>query len=302
MEKLLQQLLKNKYPFTATQQRYLQILSPSEFSLLKDNDIIVDNGYLKSILCDLCQETHPLNFSKTNDPQVYCSEENAVVEVKKDNIIKYRLYHDKLIYFLLRSLAKQNMIVEKEKDALWFIGKIMIERQYFHTFFYLSKSTSLTIDTLSPYSIVIYLGDNCIKENFMVFLSLSDITNASPSIDIGTIKDYVSRHIRFVELTDDSRVLLHKKEIASLACPSAPYFFFEYLFKNYGLWKTNEEIYIYVKNKMTQAQDKEYNLDNPNEFSKTMVRQIKNISKNKSMITKIIENNKKTGYRLKNPN
>ena len=51
---------------------------------------------------------------------------------------------------------------------------------------------------------------------------------------------------------------------------------------------------------MTEATGKEYEFENLLDFSKTMVREIKRIS-DKKTIASIIQNNKKTAYRINNP-
>jgi|GEM_PF-6873220 len=303
MEKLLQQLSKTKLPFIATEQRYLQILSPSEFKQLLDREIIADNGYLKSTFCELCQSVHSINYNYKHDPQIYCSEENAVINIKRSELIKYRLFHDKLISYLFRSSTnKQPLVREKQENTLWFVGKNTFNKQSFHTYFYLNKSTQINIDSLLPYNIIIYLGDNYIEDGCRIFLSLSDVISRSFSIDMATIKNYISQNLHFVELSNDGRVLVYKKVIASIPLQSAQYFFFKYLYQNYGEWKDNKEIYSYVSSEMASVNNQpSWHTDYGDGFSKAMLDKIKKSSSNQKLIGTIVQNNRKKAYRLNNP-
>lgn len=300
MKKLLNLLLQ-QYPLVISHTSLEEIMNENELNKLLKLGVLKENKQITSIACSNCGNSNDVLFDRDDKPYCVCSCENGgKVSLDEKDIKRYELQVEKLLNNMLGNKSKDFHLKE---EKLWSIGERTIQNQKFTVYFYLGANEDILdlLNNVSPYVIIFYFGKNTIKDNSVFFISTLDILENGMTINFELIEDYTLSNIRFIEFTKEGRILLYKKEIANVAYPSPQYFFFEYLYNNFGEWKTNDEIYRHVQNETKKKTGHGYILTHPQEFSKSMVREIKRNATDKKAIARIIQNNKKTGYRINNP-
>lgn len=299
MKKLFSLLLHNESP-QLTRETLLEFLNTSEIELLLKHEILIEGKHLQVYQCAECGNGNPVLFDKNEKPYTVCSCDNGGrTNLSETDIKRFKISVVNLIRYIFQD---KSLSATCSSSKLWILDSIMIRGVDFSRYLWLSEDEHIgNTEKLSDYSIVFYMGDTKVVDNSVVYISLPEITDKVLKIPSDTVEDYIYRYVRFIDFTADGRVFLYKREITSIPPNTPQYIFFELLYDHYGRWFNNDEIYKYVKSEYKKRTGHGYGLSNEDDFSKSMVREIKRITSDKNAISRIIQNNRKTGYRVSDP-
>ncbi len=321
LSKIFNRLDSSFYPCEFSYADLIGMLSEREFSHLRKDDILRQNGYQTSVRCDACLDGHlaEVVIISTDEGYFIC---NRSMEPKTPiNPLLYSQWQWNLPVFMKKIGKGLQLSVDPKplsESDFWYLGIKTFNRMSVLVFylrrivetakyqdFMIAQQTGSSVKNI----LILKSGDSSVPwlniQPPPLFLSLEDLLKFEKSgivFNLKQIKDVVTtgfRNIFFDERNGD--VVLKSSTLGNITPSSPEYFFLSALWRSFDIPLTHQQIVTYMDEGLGEARDK--NKKDDSQYCATIKSKI--VSKLGEDVDKFLTATRTSGglpaYRMFNP-
>lgn len=320
--KHLLDLLKYEYPLVIADTVLRKRISPAEFESLLADNLLRPHSLRSAVICARCFQAHEVFTSNLPGRDYYyvCGQPQGELEVVQAEELRcWRFDIEALLALITRQLGIQANVQLILSSVLWRLGGLAVHGTGLPITCLFCRAKLRTVirrllkDYPSEPVALVYVADpisDLVIPNNIACLGLSHLLTGSTSTQLNQayFTQWLVQRFRQVYFNHENGDLIVNGQRITTAIPSSPqYFFLCYLWEQFDLPVSHEEIFDYCCRELAQRDGipewrSEYL---PGSFCHTMKRLLKKHSSHRTVLDRVIQvtrtQDQQNAYRLTAP-